>query len=197
MIQLISSGPSLVVKSESNHWLQPPAVAPLTDHQCGVAGFDVHHELRSVNDSMISTTDHLLIGLRASQPVTSAASPGSGCSVPFDRLWSSFPGPHGSVPFWDFLAVPGPAQLKQVTSFADAAQLLRSSGRRASQVHCGHRTEPRIWCGRPAWRMEARRGGSCFQRLSPYPVALSCALQLAWASCPKSRFLFFSLFSSI
>ena len=118
---------SLVVKSESNHWLQPPAVAPLTDHQCGVAGFGVHHELRSVNDSMISTTDHLLIGLRASQPVTIAASPGSGCSVPFDRLWSPFPGPPGSVSFWAFLAVLGPTPLKQIASSADAAQLLYAS----------------------------------------------------------------------
>ena len=178
---------SAIPRSESNHWLQ----------QCGMAGFDVHQELRSVNDSMISTTDHLLIGLRASQPVTSAASPGSGCSVPFDRLWSPFPGPHGSVPFWDFLAVPGPAQLKQVTSFADAAQLLRGCGRRASQVHCGHRTEPRIWCGRPAWRMEARRGGSCFQRLSPSPVALSCAFTASLGVLSQISISLFSLFSSI
>ena len=75
------------------------------------------------------------------------------------------------------------------SSFADAA-----GGHRRFTVATAQRTEPRIWCGRPAWRMEARRGGSCFQRLSPYPVALSCALQLAWASCPKSRFLFFALF---
>ena len=49
---------SAIPRSESNHWPQ----------QCGMAGFGVHHELRSVNDSMISTKDHLLIGLRASQP---------------------------------------------------------------------------------------------------------------------------------
>ena len=74
-----------------------------------------------------------------------------------------------------------------------SAQVQRPAGITGS-LWPPHRAQDLAWAAGMAHGGTARRGGSCFQRLSPYPVALSCALQLAWASCPKSRFLFFALF---
>jgi hypothetical protein len=140
---------------------------------------------------MISITDHLLIGLRASQPVTSVS---PGCSVPFDRLVVAVSGTTWQRLVLGFLALPGPAPLKQVLVYASAAPGARWGI--TGSLWPPHRAQDLEWTAGMAHGGTARCGGSCFQRLSPYPVALSCALQLelAWASCPKSRFLFFALF---
>ena len=119
-------------------------------------------------------------------PVTSAASR----SVPFDRRVVAVSGTTWQRLVLGFSGRARPHAIKtsHVLRGRGTAPLRKCSGRRA------HRAQDLAWAAGMAHGGTARRGGSCFQRLSPYPVALSCALQLAWASCPKSRFLFFRSF---
>ena len=120
-------------------------------------------------------------------PVTSAASR----SVPFDRRVVAVSGTTWQRLVLGFSGRARPHAIKTshvLRGRGTAPPLRKCSGRRA------HRAQDLAWAAGMAHGVTARRGGSCFQRLSPYPVALSCALQLAWASCPKSRFLFFRSF---
>ena len=90
-------------------------------------------------------------------PVTSAASR----SVPFDRRVVAVSGTTWQRLVLGFSGRARPHAIKTshvLRGRGTAPPLRKCSGRRASLVHCGHRTEPRIWRGRPAWRMVAQRG---------------------------------------